>query len=122
MSDSNSTPSTSTPLKTSAFKVPGEGPSALISIATVTTLLVLWFVSTNMGWIKPLFLPSPQATFQQFYEYLTGAANDRPLWEHFAASMFRVFTAFFLACIVAIPLGIAMGMSRIWKGIFDPPI
>jgi taurine transport system permease protein len=122
MSDASTTSNKTAPLKTSAFKIPGEGPSALISIATVTAILVLWFVSTNMGWIKPLFLPSPQATFQQFYEYLTGAANDKPLWEHFAASMFRVFTAFFLACLFAIPLGIAMGMSRIWKGIFDPPI
>ena len=68
--------------------------------------------------IKPIFLPSPQATYQQFYEYLTGAANDKPLWQHFAASMLRVFAAFFLACIFAIPLGIAMGMSRVWKGIF----
>ena len=109
-------------LKTSAFKVPGEGPSAAISVATVTVILVLWFVSTNLGWIKPMFLPSPQATFHQFYEYLTGAANDKPLWQHFAASMLRVFAAFFLACALAIPIGIAMGMSRVWKGIFDPPI
>jgi len=98
MSDASTTSNKTAPLKTSAFKIPGEGPSALISIATVTAILVLWFASTNLGWIKPLFLPSPQATFQQFYEYITGAANDKPLWEHFAASMFRVFTAFFLAC------------------------
>ena len=55
-----------TKLKTSAFKVPGEGPSAAISVVTVSLILFLWFVATNMGWIKPIFLPSPQATFQQF--------------------------------------------------------
>ena len=109
-------------LKTSAFKVPGEGSSAAISVATVFIILGLWFLVTNMGWIKPLFLPSPQATFEQFYAYLTGAANDKPLWQHFAASMFRVFAAFFLACLLAVPIGIAMGMSRVWRGIFDPPI
>jgi len=81
-----------------------------------------WALVTHMGWIKPIFLPSPQATFQQFYEYLTGTANDKPLWQHFAASMFRVFAAFFWACLLAIPIGIAMGMSRVWRGIFDPPI
>ncbi|NBY28643.1 MAG: taurine ABC transporter permease, partial [Betaproteobacteria bacterium] len=109
-------------LKTSAFKVPGEGSSAAISVVTVFVILGLWFLVTNMGWIKPLFLPSPQATFEQFYAYLTGAANDKPLWQHFAASMFRVFAAFFLACLLAVPIGIAMGMSRVWRGIFDPPI
>ena len=109
-------------LKTSAFKVPGAGSSATISLVTVAVLFGLWFVVTNMGWVKPLFLPSPQAVFQQFYEYLTGQANDKPLWQHFAASMFRVFSAFVLACLTAIPIGIAMGMSRVARGIFDPPL
>ena len=109
-------------LKTSRFKVPGEGSSVLISIATMGSLFLLWYAITNLGLIKPLFLPSPQAVWQQFHEYLTGAANDRPLWQHFAASMGRVFSAFLLACLTAIPVGIAMGMSRVARGIFDPPI
>ena len=110
------------PLKTSRFRVPGEGSSVAISAATVTLLFVAWFTVTNLGWIKPLFLPTPQAVWQQFIEYLSGAANDKPLWEHFAASLLRVFSAFLLACLTAVPVGIAMGMSRIARGIFDPPI
>ena len=96
----------------------------LLSYLTITVivLFVLWFAITNLGLIKPLFLPSPQAVWQQFHEYLTGAANDKPLWQHFAASMLRVFSAFTLACVTAIPIGIAMGMSRVARGIFDPPI
>ncbi|WP_218509271.1 ABC transporter permease subunit [Variovorax sp. dw_308] len=109
-------------LKTSAFKVPGEGSSVVISVVTVVVLVALWAIATNIGWIKPLFLPTPQAVFQQFYEYLTGQANDKPLWQHFLASMFRVFSAFILACVTAIPVGIAMGMSRVVRGIFDPPL
>ena len=113
-------PAAGAKLKTSAFKVPGEGSSVTISVVTVVALVALWFIVTNMGWVKPLFLPTPQAVFQQFYEYLTGQANDKPLWQHFLASMFRVFSAFFLACATAIPVGIAMGMSRFWRGIFAP--
>ena len=108
--------------KTSAFKVPGEGSSVAISIVTIVVLLGVWTLVTSMGWIKPLFLPSPAAVFQQFYEYLTGAANDKPLWQHFVASMGRVFAAFALAVLTAVPVGIAMGMSRVARGIFDPPI
>jgi taurine transport system permease protein len=115
-------PASSAALKTSRFKVPGEGSSVVISVVTMVVLFVLWFLITNLGLIKPLFLPSPQAVWQQFHEYLTGAANDKPLWQHFAASMGRVFLAFFLACLTAIPVGIAMGMSRVARGIFDPPI
>ena len=33
-----------------------------------------------------------------------------------------MFAAFALACVTAIPVGIAMGVSRIARGIFDPPI
>ncbi|MFO1219525.1 MAG: ABC transporter permease subunit [Burkholderiaceae bacterium] len=109
-------------VKTSSFKVPGEGSSATISVVTVTVLIALWAAATNLGWIKPLFLPTPQAVFEQFYAYLTGAANDKPLWQHFVASMGRVFAAFVLAVLTAVPVGIAMGMSRVARGIFDPPL
>lgn len=115
-------PQASGPVKTSRFKTPGEGSSLGISIVTVALLLALWFAATNLGWIKPLFLPSPQAVFQQFYEYLTGQANDKPLWQHFSASLLRVTVAFWLAFMIAVPLGIAMGMSRFARGVFDPPI
>ena len=109
-------------VKTSRFKVPGEGSSVVISVVTVAGLFVLWFAVTNLGLVKPLFLPKPQAVWEQFADYLFGRANDKPLWQHFAASLFRVFSAFFLACLTAIPIGIAMGVSRIARGIFDPPI
>jgi taurine transport system permease protein len=116
------TPGSAAQTQTSAFKVPGAGSSLRISIVTIAVLLLAWTVVTNAGWIKPLFLPSPQAVFQQFMEYLTGAANDKPLWQHFVASMGRVFAAFALAVVTAVPVGIAMGMSRVARGIFDPPI
>jgi len=109
-------------VKTSRFKVPGEGSSVVISVVTVVALFVLWFAVTNLGLVKPLFLPKPQAVWEQFSDYLFGRANDKPLWQHFAASLFRVFSAFFLACLTAIPIGIAMGMSRVARGIFDPPL
>jgi taurine transport system permease protein len=42
----------STPaLKTSAFKIPGEGSSAFITTVTIVVMAAAWFVVTNMGWI-----------------------------------------------------------------------
>jgi taurine transport system permease protein len=109
-------------LKTSRFKVPGEGSSVGISVGTVVVLFFGWWLVTSLGLIKPLFLPSPAAVWQQFYEYLTGAANDKPLWDHMLASVLRVTVAFWAAFLTAVPVGIAMGMSRVARGIFDPPI
>ena len=112
----------SPPLQTSRFKVPGEGSSVIISVVTIAVLMLVWYAVTALQLIKPLFLPSPAAVWQQFYEYLTGAANDKPLWDHFIASVLRVTVAFWVAFLTAVPVGIAMGMSRVARGIFDPPI
>lgn len=108
--------------RTSAFRVLGAGPSAAISAVTTVALLALWWGVTQAGWVKPLFLPSPQAVWQQFVLYASGAANDHPLWQHLSASLLRVAAAFVLACATAIPLGIAMGCSRWVRGICDPPL
>ena len=108
--------------KTSAFRELGEGSSAAISVVTIVVLFALWWVVTEAGWVKPLFLPSPSSVWQQFVLYASGQANDQPLWQHLSASLLRVLSAFVLACLTAIPLGIAMGCSRVVRGIFDPPL
>src|SRR5450830_21989 len=108
--------------KTSAFRELGEGSSAGISVITIAALFALWYVVTQTGWVKPLFLPSPQAVWEQFVLYASGQANDKPLWQHLSASLLRVLSAFGLACVTAIPIGIAMGTSRVMRGIFDPPL
>ncbi len=108
--------------KTSAFRELGEGSSVTISVVTIVVLFALWWIVTEAGWVKPLFLPSPQSVWQQFVLYASGQANDQPLWQHLSASLLRVVSAFVLACLTAIPLGIAMGCSRVVRGIFDPPL
>ncbi|MEO7156328.1 MAG: ABC transporter permease subunit, partial [Vicinamibacterales bacterium] len=107
---------------TSSFSTPGEGPSTLISAVTVIGLFLLWWVASHFRWLPPLFLPTPETVFTRLYESAMGQLTDAPLATHFGWSMFRVFTAFLLACVTAIPIGIAMGVSRIARGIFDPPI
>ncbi|MFZ9392221.1 MAG: taurine ABC transporter permease, partial [Burkholderiaceae bacterium] len=64
--------------KTSRFRELGEGSSLSISVITIAVLLLVWYGVTRLGWIKPLFLPPPQAVIQQFWEYATGVANDKP--------------------------------------------
>src|SRR5512143_1250647 len=108
--------------KTSRFTTPGEGPSTLISVVTVVGLVAMWWLASHLRWVPPLFLPTPETVLRVLYQSATGRLTDAPLATHFGWSMFRVFTAFFAACLTAIPIGIAMGVSRIARGIFDPPI
>ena len=108
--------------RTSRFATPGEGSTTLISAVTVVALVALWWLASHLRWLPPLFLPTPEVVFERLYESATGELTDAPLAEHFGWSMFRVFTAFIAACVTAIPIGVAMGVSRVLRGIFDPPI
>jgi taurine transport system permease protein len=104
------------------FGVPGQGSSVVVSLATVVAFVGLWFVATNLHWIKPLFLPSPQAVYQKFLYVATQGFANSTLAQHTGISLLRVFGAFLLACVTAIPVGILMGVSRLARGAFDPPI
>jgi taurine transport system permease protein len=104
------------------YGVPGQGDTVLLSMVTIGLLIALWWAATALGWVKPLFVPSPQAIFAKFTDILANGFTGTSLLSHVAISTMRVFSAFILACAVGIPLGLAMGMSPVMRGIFDPPI
>lgn len=104
------------------YGVPGQGDSFAVSAVVIAGLMLVWWYVTYVGWIKPLFLPSPQAVVQSFRDLLANGFTGSSFWEHTWISTARVFGAFILACVIGIPLGIAMGMSPLARGIFDPPI
>ncbi|MCP4328619.1 MAG: ABC transporter permease subunit [Alphaproteobacteria bacterium] len=105
-----------------SYGAPGAGNSTAISIATTIFLLFLWWFTTNMGWIQPLFLPSPETVIGRFWQVSNEEFAGGTLWQHTWQSLYRVFFSFFLACVAAVPVGIAMGVNRVARGIFDPPI
>ncbi len=105
-----------------SFGAPGQGRSLSISILTTVFLIGLWFVSTAAGWVEPLFLPSPVAVAERFWEVLTEGFANATLLEHTGWSMLRVFGAFALALVTAVPIGIFMGVNRVARGLFDPII
>lgn len=104
------------------YGAPGRGRSLAISIVTVFILIFLWWAVTRWGIVDPLFLPSPSAVWNRAIEVGTVGFGGSSLWVHAWISIYRVFLAFFFSCITAIPIGLAMGMSRIFRGVFDPPI
>ena len=126
------------------YGTPGTGKSTLISVVTIVTILFAWWLVTELGLIRPLFVPSPGLVFSKFlkiacYDHYVeqlqvfiGLASEvvsecegfseNALHQHIIASLYRVFSSFFLAVVTAIPIGIAMGVNRIARGVFDPPI
>lgn len=123
------TPTPSTPVDparvraVAPHRVLGAGSSRWISAATVAALLGLWWLATQRGWVPPLFLPAPEAVRTAFVQAWHGnIQGGEPLLAHLQWSAIRVFGAFALAVVTAVPIGIAMGVSRIARGVFDPPI
>lgn len=104
------------------YGVPGQGDSLRVSTVVIAGLLFVWWLVTQIGLIKPLFLPSPMAVIGAFVDVLRDGFTGASFWEHTWISTARVFGAFVLACVVGIPLGIAMGMSPVARGVFHPPI
>ncbi|WP_293750070.1 ABC transporter permease subunit [Limnohabitans sp. Rim8] len=104
------------------YGVPGQGDSLKISAFVIACLIFFWWFVTYAGFIKPLFLPSPMDVINALTTMLRDGFTGVSFWEHTWISTLRVFGAFLLACVIGIPLGIAMGMSPLARGIFDPPI
>ncbi|MDH3690860.1 MAG: ABC transporter permease subunit [Gammaproteobacteria bacterium] len=105
-----------------SYGAPGQGRSVVISIVTSIVLFLAWYLITATGLIKPLFLPPPSAILDRLTSIMFEPFGGGTLWEHTWASLVRVFGAFFLACITAIPIGVLMGVNRVVRGVFDPPI
>lgn len=104
------------------YGAPGAGYSGFISMMTAVVLIALWFLITSMGWVKPIFLPSPFAVYGKFIEAWTEGVANSTLLQHTGASLGRVMGAFALALVTAVPVGIMMGVNRIARGLFDPVI
>ncbi len=88
----------------------------VLNVAAVAAVLLLWWAATRFEWVSPVFLPAPGDVLHA--ARLTMANGD--LLMDIAVSARRVFLGFALAALVAIPLGIAMGVWRPAKAVMDP--
>jgi taurine transport system permease protein len=103
-------------------RMPRPSRSFLLSLLSVIILLGVWFLVTEMGWANELFLPKPQAVWTAFLKTLTKGYQGSTLLVHIGASLYRVLVAFALACLVGIPLGVLMGVSRDARALLSPLI
>ena len=98
----------------------GRISSRLVSALTIAAALAIWAISAELQLVSPVFLPSPQAVAAKFVTVATTGFVDATLLQHLAASLVRVFAALAAAILIGIPVGLAIGLSTIGRGIFDP--
>lgn len=102
--------------------VPRETSVTLVSTITIAVLIFVWWLVTRLGWIDALFLPSPVTVIDRFKDLVTNGYMSISLWSHIGASLGRIGVALVAAIVTAIPVGIAIGRSKIVRGILDPII
>lgn len=98
----------------------GLGRDAIISIVCVLFAILLWFITTSLGWIKPLFLPSPQEIAFTFWDLAYEGYRQVPLHIHTVVSLVRALVAFFVSVVIGIPLGLLMGFFPALNAAIDP--
>ncbi|MFC6445801.1 ABC transporter permease subunit [Shinella zoogloeoides] len=103
-----------------AARAPTPLPVPVISAITVAAIIALWGLASAYALVSPVFLPSPRQVAIAAYNLAVKGFVDATLAEHVGASLYRIFGALIASVAIGIPAGIAIGTSRIGRGILDP--
>ena len=106
---------------TGFFRLREEIPDRLrrpLILASIATPLVLWTLLSATHAVKPLFLPSPAATWDAGWELAAGGQ----LWTDASATLTRVVVGFAIVVAISVPLGLAMGTFPSLRAVFEPMI
>ncbi len=107
--------------KTVTFGDPAAARGGVFwSVVSVAGVVALWFVAAENRWTTPIFLPPPADVWQQFTRTLLDGFRGYNLLQHVGVSVYRLLMGFALGCLVGVPIGFAMGLSRVMRGLFDP--
>ena len=79
--------------------------SALSAVGIWVVFFAVWVLATQMGWVNAILVPPPEQVLQALFTLFAeqGFASDVLI------SVLRVLVSFAMACVVAVPLGVAMG-------------
>lgn len=87
-----------------------------ITVLSFALLLGLWALITHLGWVTPLFLPSPEAIVKTGITLFTqfGFIYD------VGATVYRVLAGFLIAAAIGVPLGVLMGTFKPIEALVEP--
>lgn len=97
-------------------------PVGVLRLATSLGVLLLWWGTSHLGLVPELFLPTPEAVAARGLAISRDGFADATLLQHIGASLGRVFVALGFAVLLGVPVGLAIGLSPLARGLFDPII
>ena len=88
----------------------------LRSVAIPFVLVLVWEGLSRAGMINPMLLPSPWHVFLRWLKYL----ETGELLHDAASSLYRIVVGFLIGTALALPLGLAMGVSKTAYAFLNP--
>lgn len=82
--------------------------NTILAFLAPLTVLLLWYVATNSGWVRPSILPTPQKIFETIKTLWASGKMVTDL----SISLQRVFRGFAMGAISGIVVGSMMGFSK----------
>ncbi len=71
-------------------------------------------------WLSESTLPSPGQVWDATWDFARNGYSGFTLWQHLWLSFSRLAKGLFWGVAIGVPIGLAMGLSSRWRGIFDP--
>ena len=104
---------------TAKIKLPVSS-TTLISIGTVVGILGLWTAVSLSDHFNSRVIPDIRAVFAALVSISADGYKGATLLGHLGSSFFRLFSAFFLAVLTAIPLGLWSGQNEKIRALLEP--
>lgn len=95
---------------------PSPKAEIVVALAGCVLLIALWEIAARLRLTNPIFLPAPSVVAVTFWQMMT----QGDLLYHSGVSTLRVWAAFLLSAVMAIPLGIVMSSYRIVGAALEP--
>ena len=98
----------------------------LLFILSLAAILILWEIGARTGIFSQL-MPSASRTITDFWGWISDpfydyGPNDKGIGWHLLVSLRRVLIGFTIGSLLAVPLGIVLGLSEVASKAFDPYI
>lgn len=90
----------------------------LYIVSPFFVLLIIWGIVTNFGLIKPFFLPSPIKVFEAGINLFT----QNNFISDIFISLFRILIGFMIGVVLAIPIGLLIGLNKKAEMTLEPLI
>jgi len=90
----------------------------ILGFITFTVICLFWEVLLVFYEVSEKSFPGPVMVFDSFWKLIT----DGSLLKHTVASLYRVTAGFYLAVVLGIPLGIALGRFLVARDMLEPVI